>query len=120
MAIGNLRHFIFAAVATGIMTLPAFSGDFPFRQNVTLKVGQSTILKGVRPRNCDDRAPTWGEVRNRLPRPKTGKYSDGGAGTVISDSCGKRVKARGIKFTATKQGTESLNILNDRVNITVK
>ena len=120
MANGIFRLYVSAATALGIMILPALSAEFPFRQNVTLKVGQSTILKGVRPRNCDDRAPNWGEVRNRLPRSKTGKYSDGGAGTVASDSCGKQVNARGIKFTATKPGTESLNILNDRVNITVK
>lgn len=98
----------------------AYAKDFPYHKHATLKVGQSIILKGVRG-NCEDTtAPTWARIRGRLPKSKTGKFSDGGAGTVRSDSCGKRVVARGVRFTATTKGRENLVIYNDGSRITVK
>jgi len=96
----------------------AYSADIPYQESVVLKVGQSVILKGVRARCKGKKAPEF-DALSKLPRSKTGKLSDGGAGTVESNSCGKSVPARAIKFTATKTGTERLNIYKDKIKITV-
>ncbi len=93
---------------------------FPFNRNVTLSIGDSIILKGVRSACDGTRAPAWAQVKSRLPKSKTGKFSNGGAGTVISDSCGKELPARGVKFKATKSGSESFTIFKDRFRITVQ
>lgn len=96
----------------------SLAGDIPYKQEVTLKIGQSAILKGVRG-DCDStRAPRYSDL-TRLPKPKIGKLSNGGAGTVESDSCGGTVPARAIKFTANKAGTERITIYKDRIKITV-
>ena len=110
---------IFVSVSVlAILNATAWAGDIPYRSEVELKVGQSAILKGVRGQCNDKRAPRFSSL-NRLPKPKTGRLSDGGRGTVESDSCGKTVPARAIKFTATKKGSERLTIYKDRIKITV-
>lgn len=106
------------AIAVGAET--ALAAEFIYRESVTLRVGQSVILKGVRGRGCDGSAPSWGRISGSMPRSKLGTFSDGGRGTVDSDSCGEVVPARGVKFTAKKTGKETLTIYKDRVTITVK
>lgn len=104
---------ILLAIPTGV------SAEIAFNKKVSLKVGQSIVLKGVRG-DCDaKRAPAFSNLR-RLPRPKTGVLKDGGAGTVTSDSCKKKVPARAIKFKATKPGKERITIYRDKFSITVK
>ena len=93
------------------------AADIKYQRAVTLNVGQSIILKGVRA-NCDDtRAPSWSSLQ--FPQPKTGVLSNGGTGTVESDSCGKTVPARAVRFRATRPGKERLTIYGDRISITV-
>ena len=112
---------IFALVmALGLgLASSAYAADIPYRKTVTLNVGQSIILKGVRAECNDTRAPSFASL-NRLPKPKTGVLSDGGAGTLNSNHCKKNVPARAIKFTAKTKGTETIEIYNDKVSITVK
>lgn len=99
---------------------PAQAVDFKYRSEVSLNVGQSVILKGVRNADCEDKAPDWGHINGRLPKSKLGQFADGGAGSVLSRSCGGKVGARGVKFIAGKPGTETLIIFKDQVSITVK
>lgn len=94
--------------------------NIPYKKSVTLKVGQSVVLKGVRSRDCGDVAEPWTPIKARLPKSKLGSFSNGGEGTVKSRSCKKRVAARGILFTAEKVGKERLLIFSDPVRITVK
>jgi len=116
-----MRLFIVTLLATVVLSaVAAEARDFKFKGTATLKVGQSVILKGVRRSNCGDKAPSWGRIRGKLPRSKTGSYSNGGVGTVKSNSCGGEVGARGVKFTAKKAGKERLKIFGDFVRITVK
>ncbi len=98
----------------------AYADNIPYKRSVTLKVGQSIVLKGVRSRDCGDIAEPWTPIKARLPNSILGVFSNGGEGTVKSRSCRKRVAARGIKFTAKKPGKERLLIFNDPVRITVK
>jgi|GEM_PF-1598311 len=102
-----------------LSAVPTQATDFKYRKSVTLNVGQSIILKGVRSHNCGDKAPSWSRVRSRLPKTKLGKFSNGGDGFTDSGSCGGRVGARGILFTAKKPGKEQLTIYKDKVRITV-
>lgn len=86
-----------------------------------MKVGQSIILKGVRNRDCLPNAvPAWNRISGDMPRSKLGTLSNGGGGTTASDSCGKVVGARGVKFTARQKGSETLRILGDTFRITVE
>ena len=115
------RWMVIAGVLTlcTVYTTVASAGIIPYRRSVSLKVGQSIILKGVRGGCNDRRAPSFSRL-NRLPRPRTGRLSDGGAGKVRSTSCNKIVPARAIRFTATKKGKERITIYRDRISITVK
>lgn len=94
--------------------------DFKYHKKATLKVGDSIVLKGVRSRNCGDEAPSWADVKRRLPKTEHGTFSNGGSGFTLSRSCGGRVGARGVKYTAKSSGKERLNIYDDWVRITVK
>ena len=115
------RLICIAVATTLISAVPAMAGDFPYRRNVTLSVGQTIVLKGVRSGECStSNAPSWGRVKGKLPASKLGTFSDGGAGTVQSDSCGKRVAARGVKFTAKRAGSEKFVVYDDAISVTVK
>lgn len=102
------------------VSVPGMAEDFPFNDVVEIKVGESVILKGVRGRECEDPAPAWSRLADRLPSSDLGILSDGGAGFTDSGRCKGRVPARGVKFTATKPGTETLEIYKDEFRITVK
>jgi len=112
--------FLSVAVGSAVVAASAEARDFQYNRNVTLSVGQSVVLKGVRAGDCGSKAPSWGQIERKLPKSKTGSFSNGGSGTVKSNSCGKSVAARGVRFTAKKPGSESLNIYDDRISITVK
>lgn len=110
-----------AAVMAAVLAAPAAAADFPYRRNVTLTVGQAVVLKGVRGGDCSPTdAPSWGKIKGKLPKAKLGTFSDGGAGTVQSNSCGKRVAARGVKFTAKAKGSEQFVVYDDEIKVTVK
>lgn len=109
-----------AISALAISTFTTDAKDFKYYKTVTLKVGQSIVLKGVRHNNCGDKAPSWIFLAGRLPFSRTGNFSNGGVGTMNSNKCGANVGARGIKFTAKKSGVEKLKIFGDKVKITVK
>ena len=115
-----IRTLIAATLAVSSVA-PSVAGDIPYRSKVELKVGQSVILKGVRARDCDaSRASSFSHISGKLPNLKIGRLSNGGTGTVDSNSCGKTVPARAIKFTATKKGTQRFTIYGDRFKVTVK
>ena len=117
-----MRFFHISLLVTSLFigSAPAaFAESIPYNANVTVKVGKTAILKGVRG-NCGAAAPSWAQISGRLPASTTGRYSDGGTGTVDSSSCGGSTPARAVKFTATKKGSESLTIFNDAVSITVE
>lgn len=117
-----------ALALAGSLTLAAVAAqakDFRYHRQVTLKVGQSVVLKGVRHANCGTEAPSWSSIARGLPASKTGSFSDGGAGTVESEFCKKTFKikavgARGVRFTAKQRGQERLTIFKDPVSITVR
>ncbi|PCI05472.1 MAG: hypothetical protein COB78_02395 [Hyphomicrobiales bacterium] len=116
-----MRIFLFlVAVSLSFTIGEARAENFKYYTKVTLVVGDSIILKGVRGRKCGKKAPGWGWIWKKLPKSKTGSFSNGGKGTVLSNSCGGTVGARGVKFTAKKAGRERLKIYGDTVHIIVK
>ena len=116
------KFFYMMLAATGVIfaSAPSKAEDFKYRSEVTLTIGQSVILKGVRQSNCSDQAPGWKHIKRKLPKSGLGKFVDGGAGTTDSNSCGQNVAARGVKFIAQKSGSEMLEIFKDPISITVK
>jgi len=87
-------------------------------RTVSLGVGDSAIIHGVRSRGCEG-APTWESIRGRLPEPVTGVLTDGGVGMRHSRSCGEQVEVRAILFTATQAGTEQITLYGDAIEIQV-
>lgn len=117
----RLLSLSIAAALIASFTVPAIARDFPYKRNVSLSVGQSVVLKGVRSGSCSTtKAPSWGDVSGKLPKPKLGTLSDGGAGMVNSTSCNGRTAARGVKFTAKKTGSERFVVFDDTISVTVK
>src|SRR5690606_20167309 len=51
-----------AAATIFAFAVPAAAKDFPYKRNVTLSVGGSTVLKGVRSGDCSDNPPSWSKV----------------------------------------------------------
>jgi hypothetical protein len=102
------------------MPTAGMAEEFRYLEAVELEVGDSVILKGVRGRNCGDPAPAWERVASGLPSSDLGSFADGGAESTQSDRCGGSVPARGVEFTATKSGTETLEIYTDEIRITVR
>ena len=122
----TMRIYLLAHLtAIALFTAPASAKDIKYHRSVTLSVGQSIVLKGVRSSNCGTEVPGWPGIAKKLPASKLGTYSDGGAGTVKSNHCFNTygmhyVPARGVRFTAKTRGTEKLKIFQDPVSITVK
>ena len=112
---------IFLGLVAGVIlagTAISQAKDIPYYDKVRLKVGQSIVLKGVRTRCNGKTAPKFSRL-TKLPKPKLGVLVDGGAGTVLSKNCDRRVPARAIRFKATKKGRETITIYDDRVSIRV-
>ena len=107
-------------VALPIVTASANAQEIPYKKNVSLQVGESAIIYGVRGWNCGQAAPSWVEIAKQLPVTTTGKFSDGGLGTRPSRSCGGPMPARAVQYTATASGNEQFTLFNDPVNIEVK
>lgn len=96
----------------------AAAQNIPYKASVTIAVGKSMVLKGVRG-PCGGPAPSWDQVGAKLPKTTLGRFSDGGVGTVVSRSCNGTTAARGVRFTATAKGAESFVIFDDPISITV-
>ncbi len=110
---------VLLSLASVAMCTSAIAQAIPYRNNVTLKVGQTAVLKGVRG-ECGSAPPAWNQLRSGLPPTALGRFSDGGLGTVNSNTCKGTTPARAVRFTATKTGSESLVIYQDAVSITVE
>lgn len=91
----------------------------PYRDRVTLKVGQSAVIHGARGA-CGEQPPPWNAARWELPPLYIGAWSDGGVGYRISRACDGPTPVRGIVFTAINPGKESIVIFNDPVVISVE
>ncbi|MBX3579110.1 MAG: hypothetical protein KF723_18070 [Rhizobiaceae bacterium] len=98
---------------------PAQAADIPFNPNVKLKVGKSIILKGVRG-DCGKPGPTWAQLAPKLPKSKTGSFSDGGTGMTPSGKCKGKTPARAVRFTAKTKGEERFTIYQDGFSIKVE
>lgn len=109
-----------AVVIIGLTAMPATAQNIPTNLNVSLKVGQSTIIHGNRGRACGSPAPSWEQTTSTLPPTQLGTFSDGGVGTRSSRACGGNVPARAIRFKAMKKGTEVMNLYGDPVTVTVR
>lgn len=117
------RTHLWAALGVGLFlcgSLPAQANDFHYHRSVTLKVGESDVIYGIRRSDCGDTAPAWDSVQARLPHSSLGAFSDGGEGTVRSKRCDAIVGARGIRFTGQKTGSETITLFGDPVKITVQ
>jgi hypothetical protein len=121
---------IVSALAVGglLVAIAAARADSPqwtLPQTVSVAVGQSAPIYAKRADTCGAPAPTFAEIKARLPKTALGTFSDAGVVQRMSGSCtpDKRavwVEARGITFTAAKPGSEILRFFGDSVSLSVR
>jgi len=126
MAVGALIFFL--GMATGAMITsdwrpwgggPADDAPLVFYEpELQMTVGESRIIHGERG-DCGKLPREWGEIWNGLAPSRLGIYSDGGLVRRNSKYCKGITPARGIRFTATAPGTETLHISGDMIKLTV-
>lgn len=88
-----------------------------YKERVTLNVGQSVVVHGMRGRKCGV-AP-----RNpRLDHPTTdlGRLSLGKVGVRASVACNGDTPAIEVIFTARRKGRETINLFGDIIEIQVR
>lgn len=87
-----------------------------YKERVTLAVGQSAVIHGIRG-ECGQ-APATSDIA--LPALQTGTLSLGKLGTRNSNSCGGPTPAIEVIFTATTKGRESFEVEGDKITVRVK
>jgi hypothetical protein len=113
----NARSMYGTPGANAPATTQTASGPvIPTNLSPTLRVGETVVIKGVRGQSCGQ---PRGSLEN-LPTSSLGRFSGGRAGSVNSRSCGGMTPGRELRFTASKAGTETLSVFDDRVTITVR
>lgn len=90
-----------------------------WRQNATLKIGESVVVHGRRGPSCGEPPPDWDEVLKYLPPLSTSIWSDGGVGFRVSRACQGPTPARAVVVTATAPGTDHITLYDDPITITV-
>ena len=116
----GLRALALSAMVVMLTAPLAYAKDMPYKRKVNLKVGQSTLVLGVRSNPCGAPARSFSALKPRIPSSSLGTFSDGGVGTTRSNRCKRVVPARGVVFTAKKPGKERLTVAGDTVFITVR
>ncbi|SDE94579.1 hypothetical protein [Rhodospira trueperi] len=109
---------VFGCLLGGAIFSTAMAQNIPYRETVTLSVGQSAIIHGARGQ-CGEAPPDWSAVAARLPMVSVGTFSDGGVGERRSRRCNGPTPARAVRFTATTPGQEQIELFGDTVDITV-
>jgi hypothetical protein len=114
----RIGPMVFGSVAGVAACSAAMAENIPYRESVTLSVGQSTIVHGARGQ-CGEAPPDWSAVAGRLPMVGLGTFSDGGVGERYSRRCNGTTPARAVRFTATTPGQEQIEMFGDTIDITV-
>lgn len=115
-----VKHLLAAVALTlafsPVAVLSQSANEIPYRESVTLNVGESAIIYGYRG-ECGQ-LPGAGEVR--VPALSTGTLSIGRPGQRESRRCGGVTPAVEIIFTATNPGRESFELQGDRIRVRVR
>jgi hypothetical protein len=115
--------------AAASFCLFAFAGATPLQAQslpapgatITLKIGQSVPLYGMRTKDCAAESPAYDRAITAMPAAKFVSYSDGGTGKRKSKACAdKDIGIRIIKITGSSAGSETLTVGTDKFNIVVK
>jgi hypothetical protein len=115
-----IKSIALASILLVLVSTLASAQTISPQTNVSLKVGATIIIHGVRADSCGAPAPSWANAAGRLPPSSLGIFLDGGPGTRTSIACGGPVPARAVRFKAVKAGTEILTIEGDKTTITVR
>lgn len=106
-------------VGSFLLAQTANAEEITYQPEVNMQVGETTILKGVRHRNCRD-VPSWEKIATKLPKTPLGTYFDAGIGETFSKRCGlEMVPARAVGFRATQPGQHALTVFKDPITLTV-
>jgi hypothetical protein len=112
-----LRKFALMAVLAAPPAMADPGNRIVYRDTVTLRVGESMVVHGMRGRQCG--------VAPRSPRltPQTtelGQLSLGRPGVRQSAFCNGDTPAIEVIFTARRRGSESVTLFGDRILIHVR
>jgi len=106
------------AIGTALATLPGpatAEGSIPFVDKLTLRVGESAVIHGIRG-DCG-KLPAKSQLKPR--KLKIGTLTIGREGTRSSRRCGGLTPAVEVIFTATAPGKETFTVEGDRMRVTV-
>ncbi|MBD0417232.1 hypothetical protein [Oryzicola mucosus] len=83
-----------------------------------LTIGAEKLLHGA-VEDCEGEPAAWEDMLPLIPSSAVGTFSDGGLATKMMNDCGKEMRVRAIKFTATASGVEEVRVLGDYFKIEV-
>ena len=86
--------------------------------SVRLPLGTSRLIHGEHGQ-CGGPAPSWDEIRTRIPATDLGRFADGGLARKMVNECGEEVAVRAVMFTAARPGIEETVLLGDYMRIEV-
>ena len=116
--------FTLALALTALATFPApghaQSNDIKYRKSISLKVGQSAVIHGLRG-NCGS-MPSKSDIakmEQKYGDVKVGRIVAGKAGSRRSGSCGGVTPAIEAIFVAEKPGSVQFKLFGDDVKIRV-
>lgn len=89
-------------------------------KTVELTVGETRHITAYRGNACNAPAPSFAEIKGRLPKSSIVRYSDGGLSSRVSNDCKKRVPTRAVNGTGIAAGTEGHRYQSGSVAIVVK
>lgn len=85
---------------------------------VTMVVGETRLIHGDRG-DCGGDPPDWYYILPQVPPSTLGVFSDGGTARKMDNGCNAVVRARAVRFTAAKAGSEEIKLLGDFMKIVV-
>jgi len=119
-----LIRFILSGVLGLVFSASAGAATYknlPYIEKALFGVKQAFVIQSIRNQSaCGAAAPSFEAIKPLLPKPKLGVLSDGGVGWRYSYGCKRWVPVRGVVYTAQKTGTETIVILGDSTDITIR
>ena len=85
-----------------------------------LRVGETRHITAYRGNGCNAGAPSFADIKGRLPSSSIVRFSDGGLSSRVSKDCGRRVPTRAVNGTGIAAGEEGHNFQSGSVAIVVR
>lgn len=117
--VGLLITLVWSTMQTNKIITASAENKIIFMESVSLKIGETSVVHGKKGK-CGELPPASEEIARKLPKNlQTGSLRVGELGVRKSNKCGGVTPAREIIFEAAKSGSETINLYDDEIQITV-